>query len=107
MQPSQSVLALSSFEDDAQLVREALLAGSARALLGLARHPQVYVKASAFFRVSAEAYPYADAQRCVRALVDAFGAERVMFGSDWPVSRAVGEGRAAAGSETDPARKSG
>ena len=36
MQPSQSVLALSSFEDDAQLVREALLAGSARALLGLA-----------------------------------------------------------------------
>ena len=78
-----------------------------RALLGLARHPQVYVKASAFFRVSAEAHPYADAQRCVRALVDAFGAERVMFGSDWPVSRAVGEGRAAAGSETDPARKSG
>jgi len=79
-----------------------------RALLGLARHPQVYVKASAFFRVSAEAYPYADAQKCVRTLVDAFGAERVMFGSDWPVSCCWGRGgRAAAGWATDRARKSG
>lgn len=45
---------------------------------------QVYVKASALFRVSAQPYPYADACQGVKALVDAFGAERVMWGSDFP-----------------------
>jgi predicted TIM-barrel fold metal-dependent hydrolase len=44
----------------------------------------VYVKASAFFRVASEPYPYADAAAALRALVDAFGARRVMWGSDWP-----------------------
>jgi hypothetical protein len=45
---------------------------------------QVYVKASAFFRVSSSAPPYADAAHAVRLLVDTFGVERVMWGSDWP-----------------------
>lgn len=53
-------------------------------LLALAALPQVYVKTSAFFRVSAEEFPYEDARVCVRRLVDAFGAERVMWGSDFP-----------------------
>lgn len=42
------------------------------------------MQASAFFRVSAESYPYLDIRPCVKRLVSAFGAERVMWGSDFP-----------------------
>lgn len=45
---------------------------------------QVYVKASAFFRVSEQEWPYVDACRGLRQLVNAFGAERVMWGTDMP-----------------------
>jgi len=55
-----------------------------RRLLALARFPQVYVKTSAFFRVSAEQFPYADTQAQVLQLVDAFGANRLIWGSDFP-----------------------
>ncbi|KAI8464534.1 MAG: hypothetical protein J3K34DRAFT_526120 [Monoraphidium minutum] len=55
-----------------------------RRLLALARHPQVHVKSSAFFRVSKEPYPYRDAVTALRLLVDSFGARRVMWGTDWP-----------------------
>jgi predicted TIM-barrel fold metal-dependent hydrolase len=50
----------------------------------LAYDLQVYVKASAFFRVSTQQYPYTDACRGLKALVDAFGAQRVMWGTDFP-----------------------
>ncbi len=53
------------------------------------------MKSSAFFRVSSQAYPYEDARRQVRQLVDAFGVERVMYGTDWPwVSEKEGYERA-------------
>ena len=57
-----------------------------RRLRGLARFPQIYVKASALFRVSKQpSFPHADAAGAgLRALVDAFGAERVMWGTDFP-----------------------
>jgi predicted TIM-barrel fold metal-dependent hydrolase len=42
------------------------------------------VKASAFFRNSTQQYPYGDACRGLKALVDAFGAQRVMWGTDFP-----------------------
>ena len=42
------------------------------------------MKASAFFRVSQQPYPYEDAAAALRVLVDAFGARRVMWGTDWP-----------------------
>lgn len=45
---------------------------------------QVYVKASAFFRVSTQDWPYLDACEGVRKLVDAFGADRVVWGTDMP-----------------------
>jgi predicted TIM-barrel fold metal-dependent hydrolase len=45
---------------------------------------QLYVKSSAFFRVSGEPYPYADAMAGVAALVEAYGSQRVMWGSDFP-----------------------
>ncbi|KAF6262608.1 hypothetical protein COO60DRAFT_1268012 [Scenedesmus sp. NREL 46B-D3] len=68
-----------------------------RRLLGLAKYPQVYVKASAFFRVSTQQYPCADACLGLKALVDAFGAQRVMWGTDFPwVTTADGFGYAKA-----------
>lgn len=54
------------------------------ALLRLARFPQVYVKASAFFRVSKQAPPYQDAAPALRRLLDTFGAQRCMWGTDAP-----------------------
>lgn len=55
-----------------------------RRLLSLARFPQVYVKTSAFFRVSRQSFPYEDTWPLVQQLVDAFGAKRVLWGSDFP-----------------------
>jgi predicted TIM-barrel fold metal-dependent hydrolase len=42
------------------------------------------LQVSAFFRVSKQKYPYTDTQQCVRNLIDAFGIERLMWGSDFP-----------------------
>ena len=47
--------------------------------------PQVFVKASAAVRASRAPFPHADAALYgLRALVDAFGCQRVLFGTDWP-----------------------
>mmetsp|Transcript_1037 Transcript_1037/g.1713 ORF Transcript_1037/g.1713 Transcript_1037/m.1713 type:complete len:305 (+) Transcript_1037:69-983(+) len=53
-------------------------------LLSLAKYPQVYVKTSALFRVSKEDWPYADLDSRFLALKSAFGAKRLMWGSDYP-----------------------
>lgn len=53
-------------------------------LLALAKHPQVYVKVSALFRHSAELAPFLDLQPRLAALLRAFGASRLMWGSDFP-----------------------
>ena len=42
------------------------------------------LQTSAFFRISEQEYPYSDTHACVRRLIDAFGASRVMYGSDFP-----------------------
>lgn len=56
-----------------------------RDLLRLGRqYKNAYVKTSAFFRVSKEIYPYSDLQASVIALVEAFSAKRVLFGTDFP-----------------------
>jgi L-fuconolactonase len=55
-------------------------------LLDLARYPKVYVKISHMWSLSSQAYPYADAAEQVRRLYDAFGAKRLMAGTDWPIS---------------------
>lgn len=56
-------------------------------LLALARYPHVFVKISHMWSVSKQLYPYADAAVQVRRLFDAFGPKRLMWGTDWPVSR--------------------
>ncbi|XP_071690871.1 uncharacterized protein [Rutidosis leptorrhynchoides] len=53
-------------------------------LLGLSRFPQVYVKFSALFRVSRKPFPYEDLSSLLSQVVSTFGANRVMWGSDFP-----------------------
>ncbi|WP_223871651.1 amidohydrolase family protein [Candidatus Dactylopiibacterium carminicum] len=55
-------------------------------LLALARYPNVFLKILHMWKVSAQPYPYADAKDQVKRLYDAFGAKRLMWGTDWPVS---------------------
>ncbi|XVF44295.1 hypothetical protein PTKIN_Ptkin02bG0109100 [Pterospermum kingtungense] len=53
-------------------------------LLKLSRFPQVYVKFSALFRVSRLSFPYQDLVPLLAEVVSSFGANRVMWGSDFP-----------------------
>ncbi|KAL1565331.1 4-sulfomuconolactone hydrolase-like [Salvia divinorum] len=53
-------------------------------LLNLSRFPQVYVKLSALFRVSRCPYPYEDLSDIVTKVVSSYGANRIMWGSDFP-----------------------
>jgi L-fuconolactonase len=57
-------------------------------LLALARYPQVFVKVSHTWSVSKMPYPYPDAQEQVKRLYDAFGPQRLMWGTDWPLVEA-------------------
>ncbi|KAF2292942.1 hypothetical protein GH714_029993 [Hevea brasiliensis] len=53
-------------------------------LLKLSRFPQVYIKFSALFRVSRMSYPYQDLSPLLSQVISSFGANRVMWGSDFP-----------------------
>lgn len=54
-------------------------------LLRLARYPNVFVKVSNMPVVSRQPYPHPDTFPFVRLLYDAFGPQRLMWGSDWPL----------------------
>lgn len=54
-------------------------------LLGLAGFPRVYVKISHTWSISKQEYPWADTHDLVRKVHQAFGADRIMWGTDWPV----------------------
>lgn len=54
-------------------------------LLDLARLPNVYVKLSGYPHNTRDAYPYLRARPFIERMLVAFGASRVMWGSDWPV----------------------
>ncbi|EMA46846.1 amidohydrolase [Halococcus morrhuae DSM 1307] len=53
-------------------------------LRALAAHPNVYMKLSSLPRSSAEGWPYSDLHPYVRRLVEWFGSDRLMIGSDYP-----------------------
>jgi predicted TIM-barrel fold metal-dependent hydrolase len=53
-------------------------------LCRLARHKSVYVKVSAFYALGKKRVPYLDLGPMIRRVLDAFGAERLMWGSDSP-----------------------
>lgn len=57
-------------------------------LLDLARFPRVYVKVSSAPNFSAEPYPHRDIHPHLRRMVEAFGPQRLFWGSD--VTRLVG-----------------
>jgi predicted TIM-barrel fold metal-dependent hydrolase len=53
-------------------------------LLNLARYPQVYVKVSGLYALSAQPHPHTDAEWLVQAVIAAFGAQRLMWATDFP-----------------------
>lgn len=53
-------------------------------LLALARYPGVFVKVSGYYYHSVEPYPYRDCWTAFRAIYDTFGADRLIWGSDFP-----------------------
>ncbi len=54
-------------------------------LTDLARFERVYVKISHTWSISNEAYPWKDTHPLAEAVYQAFGAQRIMWGTDWPV----------------------
>jgi predicted TIM-barrel fold metal-dependent hydrolase len=56
-------------------------------LLALVRYPKVFVKVSHTWSLSKEPYPWLDVQRMVQRLYDAFGPQRLMWASDWPIGK--------------------
>lgn len=59
-----------------------------RALLALGRSGRAVVKLSGPAKFSREAFPYADALPFEHALLEAFGPDACVWGSDWPFLRA-------------------
>jgi len=49
--------------------------------------PRVFVKISHTGSISRQAYPCLDAQEYVKRLYAAYGPERLMWGTDWPVCK--------------------
>lgn len=56
-----------------------------QALLDLARYPRVCVKISHTWSISDESYPWRDTHGLVKQVYEAFGAQRIMWATDWPV----------------------
>jgi L-fuconolactonase len=54
-------------------------------LIALARYPRVFVKISHTWSISRQPYPWLDAQEYVKRLHAAYGPQRLMWASDWPV----------------------
>jgi predicted TIM-barrel fold metal-dependent hydrolase len=54
-------------------------------LIALKRYPKVFVKVSHTWSLSKQPYPYLDSQAQVKRLYDAFGPQRLMAGTDWPL----------------------
>lgn len=58
-------------------------------LIALRRHPKTFVKISHTWSLSKQPYPWLDAQEHVKRLHAAFGPERLMWATDWPIIEAV------------------
>ncbi len=54
-------------------------------LIALARYPRVFVKISHTWTLSKREYPWRDTHEHVKRLYAAFGPQRLMWGTDWPV----------------------
>ena len=54
-------------------------------LIALERYPNVFVKISHTWSISKQPYPWLDAQGYVKRLYQAFGPQRLMWATDWPI----------------------
>lgn len=54
-------------------------------LIALKRYPNVFVKISHTWSISKQPYPWFDAQEYVNRLYQAFGPQRLMWATDWPI----------------------
>ena len=54
-------------------------------LTALKRYPKVFVKISHTWSISRQPYPWPDSQQYVKRLYDAFGPQRLMWATDWPI----------------------
>ncbi len=54
-------------------------------LIQLKRHPKLFVKISHTWSLSKQPYPWLDSQELVKRLYDAFGPQRLMWATDWPI----------------------
>lgn len=54
-------------------------------LIALRRYPKVFAKVSHTWSLSKQPYPWLDAQENVKRLHAAFGPERLMWATDWPI----------------------
>jgi L-fuconolactonase len=66
------------------------LAAWARAIRAIAENPTVYCKLSGLPNEAAPGWRAADLQPCADVLLEAFGAGRLMWGSNWPVADEAG-----------------
>lgn len=55
-----------------------------RKLLEMARYPHIYLKMSGYYYFSRERYPFRDCHPLIHALYEHYGAERLIWGSDFP-----------------------
>ena len=55
-------------------------------LIALKRYPNLFVKVSHTWSISKQAYPWLDAQQYVKRLHNAYGPQRLMWATDWPIS---------------------
>ncbi|HEV2575089.1 MAG TPA: amidohydrolase family protein [Beijerinckiaceae bacterium] len=60
---------------------------SFRALLAFGREGQGIIKLSGAFRMSRTGWPFEDCDPYMQALIEAFGLDRCIWGSDWPFVR--------------------
>jgi L-fuconolactonase len=54
-------------------------------LIALQRYPNLFVKISHTWSISKQPYPWSDAQEHVKRLYHAFGPQRLMWATDWPI----------------------
>lgn len=59
-----------------------------QAVLALAKTQRAYIKVSGFAKFTQGVFPYADTKPYVDAIVESFGEDRIIWGSDWPFLKA-------------------
>jgi L-fuconolactonase len=60
--------------------------GALSVIRGLAALPGVHLKLSGMYALSVDGYPYEDVWPWAEGAIEAFGPERTLWASDWPLS---------------------